>query len=674
MLAASMRPFLSLALVLGALACSPAAPAPRTIPTVASAAPAPPPPVDLSEVPAPPGLVVTGRFAKLSASFAVVRGWTKLPMPQSEQVTELLASDAIGPVVDLDQPLDFAVAITGGGLRFKDERAVSAAVKDPDRVKATLSERYKLVPGDNGAVVIQGLGRPQREDGDADEDGTPDAMGDGDRACELAPAFGDAPVRLATGGSEQSAVASRPTWRLVCAWSPKALADLGPWLTRSAPRTPTRADLQVDVRAAPLQAILREHKGVWKLGLGSALSDHVGLESARELLIALGADLVELGTDLAGASVDLTLADAGAQLRVALQLPETTSELARLATGHPERGGLPPAAFWQLPADATVAFFDRGVDEAELTKARGLVLPVLQDLVADHGVTPAEARPLLEGLTKLVSPAPLVYASGVDTPALRKALDAESAARPDDLAAARRVVVQAELGWHVAELDEPSTRLAEALEGFSTALASPSLVAAYRAEHKDGVPPELRAVALPKSMGLPAGTLHDVLELPPPRARVAAIQRAHPGERPTKPAPRPSPMQLHILVVPDGQRTWLAVGGDEALVVARLKTALGSGGDTLASRADLAPLKDRPAGAGGFTTLRAAADPSPLFATSGREALEEALRTAHQGLAPIFFSATALPDVTPATFEARLQVPRDAIEDVVSGILLRGGF
>src|SRR5580692_10424692 len=113
MLTAFMRPFLSMTVCVGALACGPAAP-PPTIPVAASAAPTPPPPpVDLSEVPAPPGLVVTGRFAKLSASFAVVRAWTKLPMPQSEQVTELLASEAIGSVVDLDQPLDFAVAIAG---------------------------------------------------------------------------------------------------------------------------------------------------------------------------------------------------------------------------------------------------------------------------------------------------------------------------------------------------------------------------------------------------------------------------------------------------------------------------------------------------------------------------------------------------------------------------------
>ena len=54
-------------------------------------------------------------------------------MPQSEQVTELLTSEAVGPLVDLDQPIDFAVAVTGSGTKMKDLTAVSAAVKDPRR-------------------------------------------------------------------------------------------------------------------------------------------------------------------------------------------------------------------------------------------------------------------------------------------------------------------------------------------------------------------------------------------------------------------------------------------------------------------------------------------------------------------------------------------------------------
>jgi len=108
-------------------------------PPAAAPAPAPvaaPPPPDLSEVPAPSLLVVSGRIGKLSASLATVHGWTKLPMPQSEQVSELLTSEAVGAVVDLDQPIDFAVGVTGSGARTKDLTAVSAAVKDPDKVRA----------------------------------------------------------------------------------------------------------------------------------------------------------------------------------------------------------------------------------------------------------------------------------------------------------------------------------------------------------------------------------------------------------------------------------------------------------------------------------------------------------------------------------------------------------
>ena len=74
------------------------------------------PAADLSPVPEPgwprprPGASRSCR-----ASLATAHGWTKLPMPQSEQVTELLTSEAVGPIVDLDAPIDFAVAVLGSG-------------------------------------------------------------------------------------------------------------------------------------------------------------------------------------------------------------------------------------------------------------------------------------------------------------------------------------------------------------------------------------------------------------------------------------------------------------------------------------------------------------------------------------------------------------------------------
>src|SRR5580704_19702238 len=77
--------------------CGGGAPPPQAPPPAPTAAPVAAAPVyDLSAVPQPAGLVVSGRVAKLSASLAAVHGWTQLPMPKSEQVSELLTTEAVG--------------------------------------------------------------------------------------------------------------------------------------------------------------------------------------------------------------------------------------------------------------------------------------------------------------------------------------------------------------------------------------------------------------------------------------------------------------------------------------------------------------------------------------------------------------------------------------------------
>src|ERR1700727_2477621 len=96
--------------------CGGGAPPPQAPPPAPSVAPvAAAPPADLSAVPPPAGLVVSGRVARLSASLAAVHAWTQLPMPKSEQVSELLTTEAVGALVDMDRPIDFAVSVSGSG-------------------------------------------------------------------------------------------------------------------------------------------------------------------------------------------------------------------------------------------------------------------------------------------------------------------------------------------------------------------------------------------------------------------------------------------------------------------------------------------------------------------------------------------------------------------------------
>ncbi len=236
-----LRAVLASGLVISCSSCGGASPQPTQAPVSPtapsrSAAVAVPVSPDLSPVPDPTSLVVSGRLARPGASLAVIHGWSRLPLTQADQITELVAGEALGPLVDLDAPIDFAVASHGEGMKLQGLVAVAAGVKDPEAARAALGERYKLVPAGNGALLIQGLGGAQPRDDEGD-DGTDDGD-DGRRTCELAPAYGV------------------PSTRLVCAKDPKALAELGAWLTRTAPRGEARGDLSVDVRLQPLRPTL----------------------------------------------------------------------------------------------------------------------------------------------------------------------------------------------------------------------------------------------------------------------------------------------------------------------------------------------------------------------------------------------------------------------------------
>ncbi|HEY8091935.1 MAG TPA: hypothetical protein VIF09_28935 [Polyangiaceae bacterium] len=642
--------------------CGGSAPPPQAPPPAPTAAPVAAAPVyDLSAVPQPAGLVVSGRVAKPSASLAAVHGWTQLPMPKSEQVSELLTTEAVGALVDLDRPIDFAVSVSGSGTKLKNVAAVSAAVVEPEKAKASLAERYKLVPGDGGVLLIQGLGKPVAK-GDDDDDAKD--RRDSERACELAPAFGDAPVRI------------------VCAETVAGLAELGPWLTRTATRASGSADLHVDVRMQPLQATLAEGKRLIGLIMGSVVSGRLGLSSLRDLAVAFGTDMVDFASDLEGASVDVVLGDAGATATLSVRLAGSSSTIGRMIVAHPERSGPPPAAFWQLPADSDFAGFGRGTDESLMARPRELLLHAAGDLLGEQGVKEADRKAITEAMGKLLPPSGGVYASGVDREHVQNAHLREGGLHADTELAEREnakiAMIEALLGWHIGELEEPSERIAAGLKELAAAIGKPSVGAAYRAALKDSVPPSLRLAPGGKT-GLPAGSLHYVLELhtlerkamPPPKFEHGTARR---------PAGPIKPILVHIFVAPDGPRTWLAFGGEES-VGARLASAMGSGGAKLSSRGDLATLKDARMGSGGFFSARGMAESAQLgpllmhgTTWGATETFEQATQLPHQGTSPILYSTTPQPGGPPAVSISSFTVSREAIEDVMALALKHGGF
>jgi hypothetical protein len=635
------------------------------VPAVASKPPPPPPPLDVSAVPAPGGLLVSGALARPSASLGRIKTWVPVPLPQSEQATELLLGEAAGAIVDLDQPVHFAAALGSapkggggalgaleGGVLF----AVSAAVQNVDAAKSALSEHYKIVPGPNGTFFLSGQAapKPPSDSDDEDEDGSQETK----RACELAPAFGAAP------------------YRLVCAYgNDKALNELGPWLTRGATRQAVTSDLHVDLRMDPVHGFLEgDGKALIDLAVGF-LAASLPLPSLRDLTSSLLHDAADFMLDTDGESFDVVLGDAGIHVGATLSLPRTSSTMARVITSGADRNGPPPADFWQLPADATIAGFTRGLDGSLLAHGRELVFKVIDDGLAQATVPAADRHAVTDALDKVVSFSPATFAAGIDADVASKVAAAltpppETAAAapepPNPWSSASQL-----FGWQVFDVHRPAEEFTGAVKAFAAAWNRPALAAAYRAKLKGAAFPSLRTVTMPKGKAWAKGAAQYVFEVAAPKATAPKGAKA---KAPLK------PFALHALVVPDGDHVWVSIAGDEATAVAKLAAASG-GGDSLKGRAELAPLQSATVGTAGFFTIRSFFSE---FALAGAlfdgmlhdvtEPLREIEQLPQHGTTPWRITSTASSPVPPSSVTIALDVPRGAIDDVTSLVLHHGGF
>jgi hypothetical protein len=615
----------------GGVAAAPQAPVTAVAPRATAAAPPPAP--DVSQVADPPELALVGRLARPNASLAVIHGWSQLPFVQADQITELLVGDALGPLVDLDAPIDFAVSVQGEGTGIRGLLAVSAGVRDAAAAKAALGEKYTLVPGANGALLIQGLGHGQPPR-DGNDDGPDDAASD--RTCELMPAYGV------------------PSTRLVCAEDPKALGELAPWLTRTAPRATAAADLSVDVRMAPLRPTLVAFRRVAAMLVGGLLGGSLS-QGDHEAAVTLATDLLDFAVDLEGATFEVDLSDPLANAKATLRFSGKTSPLTRLALAHPDGGSAAPEIFWKLPIDSDLAIFERGIDATDLAKGARLAAQLFDKVLADVGLGGADRKAVLDAVAKVPSSAPLAYASGVDSDAVDAA--ARWVADGSSTKDSARAVAQSLLGWRLMELDEPPARIQGALRDVASAWARPGVAAAYATHSKGVAPPAIRTSPLPKGASVPKGSVHYAIDIPLLGEKAAVSGKKGKAD---------APLTVHVLVVPDGARTWVAVGGDPTLLASKVATAVGA---SASARPELAPLDAEKVGAAGFFDVRSLPEAVVQLSLLGGEpaagalsALQSVGTLPHRGLAPIVFTLTAQNESTAA---AALHVPRAAIEDAI---------
>jgi hypothetical protein len=653
---------------IGFLACGGSEPPPVTAEVAKAQPPPPPPPPDLGAVPQPAELVFFGRVSKPSEALRVVGGWTRLPMPGSEVAAEMLTGERTGKLVDLDQPVDLAFATDAQKHTFSPTWAVAAAVLSLDGARSALSARYKLVPGDNGATVISGLGGG---DGDADDDGHP-------RACELAPAAGASPARL------------------VCASSDAALRALAPFLTRTTPRRTIASDIHMEMHFEPVRGFITLGKAMMPGMLAGALGVRRSSDpAALDLIEAATAEVADLGTDLDGLTVDAKLDDAQARVDGKASFKTTASLTARMGLAHPDRADVPPPGFWHLPVDTDLALFNRGLDTKDIERPRDLLLKALSHALEKEGLAEADRTLVTDALTHLfTSPAATVLAKGVDVAATQLALDSLDAAK-DDAArdTARRTAVGDALGWWLVGLDEPPVRVQGALKELAAVWNRPSVAKWMKASAKGGRPPTVKIAAAPVALKLPKETTHLEITVYPDSEHQGG-DSGHPadapktqggkGARPAPPSALDQPFKLHAFAVPDAGHVWLVIGADEALLASKTRAALSTSpaSDTLSARPGLEALKEAHASSGGFMTVRSVLTGLPDAVPGAHPRRAKSIYAAlgglpDQGRTPIPITVTPAlggADAPAGSVSVAVLLSKPAIEGIVRAIVLGGFF
>lgn len=272
------------------------------------------------------------------------------------------------------------------------------------------------------------------------------------------------------------------------------------------------------------------------------------------------------------------------------------------------------ASFLRLPKDAAFAMHGHAGNAQALAPMRDEFMRSLRGDLESDGYDPGLLATFDQRVSELLfTGGSYAFAYGIDRGAAEKALAAygKDKKKPALRAAAYRSL----RGWGMFAVDEPTEKWAKGIEELvrvgneldrqrngGVAITSSTLVKSRNAE--DRMSTTLTVVSAPAV--LPKGSLH--VEI-----------RSKPLKKDAPPA-----YTEHLYVVPDGARTWIGFGEDEAPMLARLRAAReGLANQTIAGVPELANAASQGAVAAGFFSL---AGGTLLFQNDDRdEMLDEAV-------------------------------------------------
>jgi hypothetical protein len=456
-------------------------------------------------------------------------------------LAQLAVGAPVGPVLDLDQSLDIAVAHERGATDADPLVAASAHLVDGPATREAFEKHFVLVPVAGGMLRLR----------------TREASDDGNKPfpCLIAPSDQASPGRL------------------ICAGSEGALHALAPYLASAPAPAASTADLRLE---------LFVHEAVAAFDHDDDSADTAdasfafGKALGRQFLGDVSSLVLETGFD--GSEADTTLTTTFATVN---------SPLSRAILSHASPNGRPPGIFERLPNDSAAAWYARGADVRDLEPLREALAPSLRTFMVEDGYTDGDVTRAEAVLGRLfLGGGAWVLAAGHRVDSAAAALDAYVAAgRTGESARAKaRASLQ---GWVVVGIDDAPQKWTEGARTLADLDAS-----------KQPLKRALRVTPVQASLRLPTGTVHLEAETNPNVSRASAQKK--PGGHGTPAVAH----TMHVFVVPDVSSTWVALAEDPALAAAEIRAVLSPGpAGTLRVRPNLDSLRAEPTSAGGFISI-----------------------------------------------------------------------
>lgn len=640
------------------MACGPA-PEPAAPTTAATAVPppAPPPPsapeLDLSPVPEPADVIGVARWKSPTGSLSAIASCAGMP-PQildagaKSGVTEIVRrmlrdavdTDAFASVVSTDAPVDAVAVLDPSPKKPGVLAAFSIGLTSLERAKQAAEAKaalVELVPG------VWKLGAKARRG----------------PTCAIAASAGATPARLVCGDRE------------------KDLTALAPYLARTLPTRETLGpDLHAEVRFGPVEA---RYGGMMRQGLSQlpVLAQTYGLGEPKfdralvDAASGIQQELVALTRDFDKLTIDVGLG-AGACLTGSgtLDLRGTSSWLGGTLVEQAGKAGPPPDIFWRAPKDSESVLFSRGGDPARLTAIRKTLQALAEGALAKAQVgTPADRKAIADLLdVPLAKNVASVQASGHGTPP-----------PPGQKAKPQQVfdgLLDAMIGWSLVGVEDEATAHVKWLKDFVAAYNRAAVQARLKKELGDEAKflPTVKAVTAPTKLGKGSFAIElAIKDIPLPDSMADGNNK---GKKATVRA------VAHVLLMPDGKRTWFAIGVNRDELVKRLLSVKADAADaaTIATRPGLEPLRTAKLTSGGFLTV---ASFTRSFGSSlgylgnivqgGMPSDAQKLATVlgalpHKGETPILLTSTVT-GTSPVRAQLTFSLPKDAVEDVTAALV-----